>query len=333
MAPLEQLISHWDKRLQDAFMASVYLLRDRAHIDQIVRMLERGDVDGALRAVGLDSTSFRPFDKTLADAYESGGAVTARGVPPSIKYDGLRVIFQFNVRNPVAEGWLTNYSATLVKDILDDQRIAIRSFLTAGMERGLNPKAVALDLVGRIGASGSREGGIIGLTASQEEWVQSFDDALTNSPADALEKALRDKRFDAAIRRSIESGEPIPDVLKAKMVAAYKTRALRYRAEAIGRTEAMASLHAAQEQSIDQAVQSGSVQAADVGFVWRTAHDGRVRDSHAAMDGQTVKKGELFTTGTGARLRYPGDPLGPAEEVINCRCFREPNIDFLAGIK
>jgi hypothetical protein len=28
---------------------------------------------------------------------------------------------------------------------------------------------------------------------------------------------------------------------------------------------------------------------------------------------------EPFTVG-GASLMYPGDPAGPAEEVINCRC-------------
>jgi hypothetical protein len=42
--------------------------------------------------------------------------------------------------------------------------------------------------------------------------------------------------------------------------------------------------------------------------------------------------GVPFTTGAGVHLLYPGDPAGPAAEVINCRCFREPKINFLKGI-
>lgn len=328
----ESLISHWDARLQKAFLESIYALRNQAQIDAITRMLAKGDVDGALRAVGINPASFRPLDKAIAQAFEAGAVVTAQQIPPTV-VDGLRVVFQFNVRNLAAERWLRDYSGNLITEIVADQKTAIRSFLTAGMEKGLNPKTVALDLVGRIGASGSREGGIVGLTSSQEGWVRTFEDDLTNSPASALEKSLRDRRFDPAIRRAIASGKPIPDFLKAKMVAAYKNRALRYRAEAIGRTEAMSSLHAAQEQAIDQAIQSGAVQAANVAYVWKTARDKRVRDTHRSMDGQRRKQGEDFITGSGAHLRYPGDPSGPAEEVIQCRCFREVAVDFLAGIK
>jgi hypothetical protein len=51
------------------------------------------------------------------------------------------------------------------------------------------------------------------------------------------------------------------------------------------------------------------------------------------MDGQTVAAGEYFVTGAGNQLEYPGDPNGPPEEIINCRCWREPSIDHLAGIE
>jgi len=59
--------------------------------------------------------------------------------------------------------------------------------------------------------------------------------------------------------------------------------------------------------------------------VWFTVGDSRVRRTHQAVNGQTrpVKgKGDRFRVG-GARLRYPRDPGGPPQEVINCRCFLE----------
>ncbi len=116
-------------------------------------------------------------------------------------------------------------------------------------------------------------------------------------------------------------------------VTNYKNRALRYRAETIARTEAMTSLHEAQAQATEQAI-AGGIDRGNVRYTWHTAkpRDKRARESHTPMDGETVADGELFVTGAGNTLEYPGDPNGPPEETINCRCYREMRIDFLANI-
>lgn len=330
----DSLIDAWDLKLQRAFLEAVQNLRDAAQLSQIIAMLEGGDVDGALRAVGLNPVAFRPFDVTLSNAFEAGGIVTSKLVPALADADGLKTIFQFNIRNPAAESWLRDHSAALVQGILDDQRAMIRSYLTVGLANGANPRTSALDLVGRVGASGKREGGFIGLTDSQSGWVTAYAEELASeNPRAALSRALRDKRFDRAVIKAAETGQPIPDDLIAKMVTTYKNRALRFRAEGIARTEAMTALHEAQEQSMEQAVSSGAVAASTVSFVWNTAEDARVRETHKPMDGQVRKLGEEFITGGGAHLRFPGDPFAPAAERINCRCWREPRVDFLAGIR
>jgi uncharacterized protein with gpF-like domain len=68
-------------------------------------------------------------------------------------------------------------------------------------------------------------------------------------------------------------------------------------------------------------------------FAWRTAEDDRVRDAHVVMDGQTVAMGDFFIDGDGNLLEYPGDFRAPPETTINCRCWREPVVDFFAGIQ
>lgn len=331
----EGLIDAWDPIIRRAFLEAVHAMRDRAQIDQIARMLERGDVSGAIRAVGLDPVSFRPLDKAISEAFEAGGEATAKLVPITQAPDGLRTVFQFGIRNPIAELWLANHSATLVREILDDQRTMIRAALTDGLARGVNPRTSALDLVGRISAAtGRREGGTLGLTASQEGWVRKYAAELaSDNPAAALQRNLRDKRFDGAVRKAAKAGEPVPADLREKMVRAYRNRALRHRAEALARTESMAALHQAQEESMRQALEQGAIARSALTYAWRTARDRRVRDTHKPMDGQRVRAGELFTTGSGARLRFPGDPQGPAGETINCRCWREPQVDFLAGVR
>lgn len=52
---------------------------------------------------------------------------------------------------------------------------------------------------------------------------------------------------------------------------------------------------------------------------WCSSADDRTREDHEYADGQTVPLAMPFNVG-GYELRYPGDPNGPAEQVILCRC-------------
>ena len=47
------------------------------------------------------------------------------------------------------------------------------------------------------------------------------------------------------------------------------------------------------------------------------------RESHIALNGKSALQGERFP---GSVLRFPGDPEGPAREVINCFCVLVPNL-------
>lgn len=334
---LDKLIDAWERPLQKAFLDSILNVRDNAQLERVTAAIEAGDIERAIRAVGLDPVSFRPFDRTLAAAFEAGGEITSGSLPKNLRVaEGLLANFQFDVRNPAAENWLSENSSRFVKEVLDDQRFMIRDYLRDGIAAGDNPRTTALNLVGRIGPSGRRENGMIGLTSSQAEWVKNYEAELRSSnPAAALARNLRDARFDAAVRRAQESGEPIPSELVDKMVDAYTNRALRYRAESIARTESMTALHEAQTQSLQQAVESGALVQQEIIKIWRVKRprDGRTRDSHEAMEGQEVKLGEKFVTGNGNLIEFPGDPAAPAEEIIGCRCWLETKVDFLAGIR
>lgn len=49
---------------------------------------------------------------------------------------------------------------------------------------------------------------------------------------------------------------------------------------------------------------------------WLSAPDNRVRDTHAALSGESIGIDDVFSNG----LRYPADPDGSPDEVYNCRC-------------
>jgi uncharacterized protein with gpF-like domain len=85
-----------------------------------------------------------------------------------------------------------------------------------------------------------------------------------------------------------------------------------FRAAMIARTET----HGAANFGANEAARETGLQLRKE---WIAAQDERTREDHAAADGQVVGQDEPFIVG-GAALMYPGDPAGPAEQVINCRC-------------
>ncbi|UOW92767.1 capsid maturation protease [Microbacterium phage RobinRose] len=56
---------------------------------------------------------------------------------------------------------------------------------------------------------------------------------------------------------------------------------------------------------------------------WTSMHDPSVRHSHDVADGQVRPIGEAFLV-EGVDLQYPGQPVGPPEVWINCRCVVQP---------
>lgn len=56
------------------------------------------------------------------------------------------------------------------------------------------------------------------------------------------------------------------------------------------------------------------------GKSWRTRRDGRVRTTHADLEGDFVPMGQPFVTVQGHELMRPGDPKAPLSETIYCRC-------------
>lgn len=52
---------------------------------------------------------------------------------------------------------------------------------------------------------------------------------------------------------------------------------------------------------------------------WDADRDGHERPAHRRADGQTRSLTDTFQVG-GEDLRFPGDPAGRPENVINCRC-------------
>lgn len=217
----------------------------------------------------------------------------------------------------------------------------MRLVLDAGMTEGRNPRATALDIVGRLNrATGMREGGILGLNAAQTDAViRARAELLSGDPAmlrNYLARARRDKRFDRLVMKAIREGRPMGRADVDAITGRYKDRLLQLRGETIARTETLASLNAGKEEGIRQLIDSGKVQRSAVKKVWRATGDDRTRDSHMALNGEEVGIDTAFTSPlTGAQMMYPHDTSrgAPASETIGCRCFYEIKVDYFAPFR
>lgn len=136
-----------------------------------------------------------------------------------------------------------------------------------------------------------------------EKWIKDKVFNFAYEVNNTTEKELR-----RALTGAIKEGASIPDIKKeVKRIFGY---AEGFRNERIARTE---TISASNYGAYEAMKQSGL----KVKKEWIPTLDERTRDTHAALaDEYPIDIEEPFSNG----LKYPGDPAGPAEEVINCRC-------------
>lgn len=117
------------------------------------------------------------------------------------------------------------------------------------------------------------------------------------------------------IRRSVNRGNALnepPRVLAKRVTAETGGEIAKARALTIARTET----HIAANVGSNAAAEATGL---DLNKEWGATEDIRTRPDHRLADGQTVDQNGVFSVG-GFSMDFPGDPNGPAKEVINCRC-------------
>lgn len=331
---LDALINQFGPRIRNAFLVAIQDIVDEALLIELITAIQNNDAERAFAVLNMSDASLRPLVVQLEAAFEAGGVYTGKTFPKYLNTTNGRAVFRFDVRNERAEKWLREHSSSLITGIQDDARTIVRNALTDGMERGLNPRNVALDIVGRVATDGSRMGGAIGLTPNQDGWVRSARNKLQRLDESYFTLELRDKRFDPTVAKAIREGRALDSDTIEKLITRYKSNALKYRGEMIGRTEAIQSLNQAEYEATRQAVDSGATSESAVKREWDSAGDKRVRPTHVKMNGQRVGMLEPFVSPSGARMMFPGDTsLGaPASEVVACRCRVRTVIDWAADL-
>jgi hypothetical protein len=325
-------------KLRQAFEEAIADITSTAQIKMLEDAIKAGDVQRALLAIRLDESFFAPFDRAISEAYYQGGVYQMARLPKRISTGSGNgpLVIRFNGRNPRAEAWLANHSSTLIREITEDQRALVRNALTEGMRLGRNPRATALDLVGRIDGN-RRKGGLIGLHSRQAMAVQNMRFELSDPDfiGGYFSRKKRDRRFDRTVAKAMREGRALNRDQIDKIAGRYADRLLKHRGDMIARTETLTALNAGRMEGLEQLVERGDVPREAIKVVWDATGDSRTRPDHAEIDGQEITFGEAFVFPDGSRVRCPGDTsLGAGgHQTINCRCYAKPKIDYLAMAK
>lgn len=318
-----ELVAKFGPEVAEAFMASVQDLKSGVEFQRLVAAIQRGDLEGAMDALHLDRAAFHALEAKINEAFVAGGQGAVASMPASVS-----IGFRFDPGNQRAAAIIRATAGRLITGLLETEREQARQFIAEGMERGAHPRAVGLDLVGRISrVTGQREGGLMGLSAQQRTYVATAGAELASADPKLLKNYLsrgrRDRRFDRSITKAIREGRAVDPQIAAKAITAYERRLLQLRGEMIARTEGMPAIRAAKKEAYQQLVDSGRIAEADIERAWHNAGDRRVRDTHDAMGGQKVRGlSQPFQSPRGALMMYPGDTsLGAgADEIVACRC-------------
>ena len=332
MATQRQILAQIDAlepSIARAFLAAVADMRDGARINALSAAIAAGDLERAAQLAGITPGAWANVTESTRRAYAVGGGFTAGDAPVALG-------FKFDMNNPRAERWLRDHSSGFVTRINDDQLDAIRETVNAGTAAGRNPRATALDIVGRVNRTTKRRtGGIVGLSEPQARYVTTARAELLSGDPDLMQNYLtrtrRDHRFDGVVRRAIADGRAVASADVDRLVGRYADRLLQTRGNAIARTEAINAFNEAADESLRQAIDQGHLNPESVVRIWDDVGDIRTRASHRSMDGQERGVNEPFQAPDGSLLMHPGDSsLGaPPEQVIQCRCTVRHDVDWI----
>jgi hypothetical protein len=187
----------------------------------------------------------------------------------------------------------------IVEGVEDAAQQTARQVVSDGLAARMRPAAIARRL---------RE--TLGMTIQEANAIENYRGALEQGSAAALARALRDRRYDARVRR----GEPLEDDQIETMVARYAERYRAFRAERIARTETLRAANQGRLEAYRQWAEMTG-RGDEIRRFWLTAADElvcKVCRPIPDMNPQGIALNEQYATPIGPQDQPPIHP--------NCRC-------------
>lgn len=289
--------------LRDALLRAFELIRESIPQAELARIIASGNVEAVVRVAlneAITDVAFRQVRERIRRQVETNVAYFAPALPKGGKVNGT-IAVGFDILNPKTIDAIRQLDTKVVQTLADETRDVVRAVVENGIREGLNPRAIAWDL---------RD--VVGLAPNQAAAVDNFRRMLEEGDREALTRALRDRRFDRTLERALGAdGEGLSAGAIDRQVDAYRNRMLAFNAETNARTASIDAMKLGQRLTWEDAANKGLVDRALLVKTWRGVKDDRERESHLAMEGETVPFDSAFSNGQ----------MIPGESEWNCRCI------------
>lgn len=277
--------------LREALLRAFRILRESLTEQQFAQLVAFGQSDRLIAAAMNEKVmdvAFRDVRRRIRMGVEKNVEYFARDLPKGGKVNGTLAI-EFNILSEKTIAGIRQLDTKVIGTLQEELRQVVKSVVERGLRAGVNPRAIAREL---------RES--IGLAPSQEAAVQRYREGLEAGDR-GLHRELRDRRFDRAKLTS----ERID-----LMVDTYRRRFIAFNAETNARTASLDAMKLGQRLSWVDAAEKGIVKLELLEKTWRGVKDSRERESHLAMEGETVPFEQPFSNGQ----------IVPGDTEFNCRC-------------
>lgn len=304
----ERLVAQLDGQeriIRDAFLAFVRTVKSDEVLREVNAFLAVGDIEGALAIV---DTHIIRLSNILPKVIRDVGDTEANVLLSTLGVSSVGIAF--DPTDTRAANMIRQNRLEFIAQTTEAQREATRQALTRAFEVGEGPRQTAIAFRDSLG-----------LTGKQEKAVENYRSLLRGNSAQALERQLRDRRFDRSVQGAISRGEPLGEQQIDRMVTRYRERFVQFRAETVARTEGLRATSMARDEALRQTVEDTGTDETRVERTWKRTNDDRTRDHHDVMQNQKVGLNQSFIDGNGNSLRFPGDPSAPLDTTAQCRCL------------
>lgn len=298
-----------EAQIRNAFLSGVRSIVDASKYGALRDAIARGDYLGALDAVDIDEAAFDDMRRLILETYAQGGIDAQRGTrwPVPVRWNSATPQAEYFARSVVGQNitWITN-----------DMRDAVRWTMGDGLAFGRSDRQIALDIIGRVGVSGNRTGGIVGLNRQQAEWVANARRYLESGNYAAWDRlGLRDKRY------RFSEAKPPTQAQIDRAVQSYSNRMLMSRGLTIARTERGLAINMGAMEGYRQAAERSGIPLNSLRKVWRhEGHNKFDRVAHLSLNRAPARPFNEPFYSNGFACQFPHDPMLPASEVVNCGC-------------
>lgn len=279
LPPLVRMAARLEPRLRRAFLLAAMRARESSQLDKLADAIASGQltqVEAYSGALALAQNFKEPLRLNLVAGFLTGAGYGIQ------ELRDIGVAMRFDLMNPHAATYAKRATASLITEIGNQAREAVREKVRGAVEEGLTPAEIARQI---------RDEGIIGLHSRQVEALNRFREKLADEGVKPEKLNSRAERYGRAL--------------------------LRQRTLTIARTETMRAANGGQMAAWQDAKRQGLIDS-DATRRWTATADDRIDlEICEPLDGEETGLNEDFIVPTGSAK---GEAFHSPPAHPNCRC-------------